>query len=434
MLGVADEIELIIDKPAAGGRMLARHEGRVILVHGAIPGERIRARVTKVERQLAFATTVDVLETSPDRRKPSTDLACGGSSYAHVQYPRQLELKSEIIKDAFARLARIPVAAPLEVQPSPERGYRMRARFHVRDGRVGFYKEGTHELCDAASTGQVLDQTMTAVSAALDVLGGSARLIAVEVAENVNGNQRALHVQSDEADVPVSALEAAVAAGDLTGCSAYSPAGSRAAGIPVVSDAIALLTRGRAGGGVLERHAESFFQANRFLLPDLVAQVLDSVLPDGRVTDLYAGVGLFSVALAHAGREGITAVEGDKTSARDLMANASACGAAVRVLIGSVEAFLRSGPPKADTVIVDPPRTGISRNAIEALVRVRPRRLVYVSCDPPTMARDAARFVAAGYELRSLRAFDLFPNTPHVETLGVFDLGAVASRRDKRVE
>jgi tRNA/tmRNA/rRNA uracil-C5-methylase (TrmA/RlmC/RlmD family) len=431
---VGDLIELIVEKPAAGGRMLARHEGRVVLVHGAIPGERIRARVTRVERQLAFATTTDIAEASPDRRTPLTDLACGGTSYAHVVYPRQLQLKSEIVKDAFARLGRLPIPAPLEVRASPERGYRMRARFHVRDRRIGFYKEGTHDLCDAASTGQVLDQTIDAVSAAVDVIGRSARLTGVEVAENVRGDQRVLHVQSDDGDVPVSALEAAVAEDGLTGCSSYSAGGVRVAGVPVVSDPVAMLTSGRAGAGMLERHAESFFQANRFLLPDLVTDVLDSVLPDGPVTDLYAGVGLFSVSLAHAGREGINAVEGDRTSARDLMANASACGAAVRVVIGSVEAYLSSGPPKADTVIVDPPRTGISRNAIDALVRARPRRLVYVSCDPPTMARDAARFVAGGYELTSLRAFDLFPNTPHVESLGVFDLRSVPSGGDKRVE
>ena len=137
--------------------------------------------------------------------------------------------------------------------------------------------------------------------------------------------------------------------------------------------------------------------------------------------DLYAGVGLFSVSLAHSGRERITAVEGDRTSARDLMANASRSADAVRVVVGSVEDYLSSRPARADTVIVDPPRTGISRRAIEAMIRTAPRRIVYVSCDPPTMARDAARIVNGGYGLTWLEAFDLFPNTPHVESLGVFD-------------
>ncbi len=152
-----------------------------------------------------------------------------------------------------------------------------------------------------------------------------------------------------------------------------------------------------------------------------MATVHESVLPEGEVVDLYAGVGLFSISLAHAGREGIVAVEGNRTSVNDLMANASACGQSVRVVVGSVEDFLASSRSDAHTIIVDPPRTGMSRAAMEAVIRAAARRVVYVSCDPPTLARDARRLLDAGYRLSSLRAFDLFPNTPHVETICVFD-------------
>ena len=432
MLQVGDDVELNIEKPAAGGRMLARHEGRVVLVHGAIPGERVRAHVTRVERQLAFARVSDVLDPSADRRLPATDLACGGCAFAHVAYSRQLHLKSEIIEDAFRRLGRLAITTPVDVRPSAERGYRLRARFHVRDGRAGFYREGTHELCDARTTGQLLDDTVAAVEAALRPVLASGHVRGLEVTENLSGAERVLFFDTD-ADIPVRVLDAAMNAGALTGCSARSATGTNVAGIPVVRDPLAALTRGRAGGGELERHAESFFQANRFLLPDLVTSVLDAVLPEGSVTDLYAGVGLFSVSLAHSGRERITAVEGDRTSARDLMANASRSGEAVRIVLGSVEDYLVATAASADTVIVDPPRTGISRQAVEALIRAAPRRIVYVSCDPPTMARDAARIVNGGYGLKSLEAFDLFPNTPHVESLGVFDR-AQSGGPDKRVE
>jgi 23S rRNA (uracil1939-C5)-methyltransferase len=146
-----DQVELAIEKPAAGGRMLARHEGRVILVQGAIPGERVRARIGRVEKQLAFAETVDVIDPSADRREPAVDLACGGCLYAHIGYERQRALKAEVVRDAFARLGRIEVAAPV-VAASPETAYRMRARLHVRGDRIGFYREGTHDLCDAAAT------------------------------------------------------------------------------------------------------------------------------------------------------------------------------------------------------------------------------------------------------------------------------------------
>src|SRR5688572_8998083 len=162
MLNSGDEIELVIEKPAAGGRMLARHDGQVVFVNGAIPGERVRARIERVERQLAFAAATAIVEPSADRREPVADPACGGLSYAHVVYGRQLELKSQLIRDAFTRLGRIPLADAVDVRPSPERGYRMRARFHVRAGRVGFYRESTHDLCDARGTHQLLEESVDA--------------------------------------------------------------------------------------------------------------------------------------------------------------------------------------------------------------------------------------------------------------------------------
>jgi len=149
--------------------------------------------------------------------------------------------------------------------------------------------------------------------------------------------------------------------------------------------------------------------------------VTAAVPADGAVLDLYAGVGLFSVALAALGRRGITAVEGDRTSGRDLLRNATPFAEALRISVESVEQYLKRRGNRAATIIVDPPRTGISREAMTAVVRAGAARVVYVSCDPATMARDARRLVDGGYELASLAAFDLFPNTPHVEALGVFD-------------
>jgi 23S rRNA (uracil1939-C5)-methyltransferase len=425
MLSPGDEIDLAIEKPAAGGRMLARHDGQIVFVHGAIPGERLRARIERVERQLAFASAIDLIEPSPDRREPATDLLCGGCSYAHIAYPRQLALKSEVIHDAFARLGRAPLEESLSVHASPEHGYRMRARFHVRDGRIGFYREGTHDVCDAGTTGQLLEESVAAVMAAVNAILPQAAIASAELAENVAADQRVLHLEP-EAGAAISRrlLAAAMRGGTLTGCTT-SAAGQQAAvavGTPVVGDPLPLLTGGRAGSGTLRRHAESFFQANRFLLPPLVGTVLDSIPQEGEVLDLYAGVGLFSISMAQSGREGITAVEGDRTSAADLRANASACGAAVRVMVSSVEDFLRSGRSQhAKTIIVDPPRTGISRAAMEAVVQAPASRVIYVSCDPPTMARDARRLLDGGYRIASLRAFDLFPNTPHVEAVGVFE-------------
>jgi 23S rRNA (uracil1939-C5)-methyltransferase len=417
-----DPLELSIEKPAAGGRMLARHDGKIIFVHGAIPGERVRARLERVERQLAFATATEILEPSPHRRQSAADLWCGGCSYAHIAYPRQLTLKAELIREAFARIGRIPLESVLEVQPSPERGYRLKARLHVASGRVGFYREGSHELCDAAMTGQLRDDSLTAATASVQAALAIVPVISAELSENLAGDERVLHLEGPAGSViRANALEAALHAGRLTGCSAAGTGQRAAVGIPVVADPLAVLTAGRARSGRLRRHAESFFQANRYLLPDLVATILDSLPSEGDIVDLYAGVGLFSISLAHSGRARIVAVEGNRTSVNDLMANASTCGEAVRIVFSSVEDFLATFRRRAHAIIVDPPRTGMSRAAMEAIVRSAAGRVVYVSCDPPTMARDARRLLDGGYRLSSLRAFDLFPNTPHVETVGVFE-------------
>src|SRR5688572_25000996 len=144
MLTPGQELELLVEKPAAGGRMIARHEGQVLFVLGAIPGERVTARVDRVERQLAFATTLQVLDPSPDRREHGGDPLCGGCLYSHVLYPRQLALKSDVVQDAFSRLGRIALPEAPPVAASPEHGYRMRARLHVSGARAGFYREGTH--------------------------------------------------------------------------------------------------------------------------------------------------------------------------------------------------------------------------------------------------------------------------------------------------
>jgi 23S rRNA (uracil1939-C5)-methyltransferase len=150
--------------------------------------------------------------------------------------------------------------------------------------------------------------------------------------------------------------------------------------------------------------------------------VVDQVV-SGPVLDLYAGVGLFSVALAvRGGVDGVVAIEGDRAAAQDLKENAARCGAALDARHQSVEAYLSSGyRPTIATVLVDPPRTGMTRDALRGALACAPARFVYVSCDVATLARDARLIVDSGYALTSIQAFDLFPNTAHVETLAVFD-------------
>ena len=175
-------------------------------------------------------------------------------------------------------------------------------------------------------------------------------------------------------------------------------------------------------GTTWTRQAASFFQANRYLVGSLARAVIDGV--EGQhVADLYAGVGLFAVALAARGHH-VIAVEGDRIAGRDLVTNAEPFRERLRPIRTSVEEALRKiGKERFDTIVLDPPRTGVSAPALDAVISLRVPRVVYVSCDPPTLARDSARLVASGYNLTSLQAFDLFPNTAHVETVVVWERG-----------
>jgi tRNA/tmRNA/rRNA uracil-C5-methylase (TrmA/RlmC/RlmD family) len=425
-LSEGQQVELTIEKPAAGGRMIARHLGQIVLVRGAIPGERVRAWIERAEKRMAYAVTREVVDASPDRRAAGGDPLCGGALYSHVAYERQLAIKSDVIRDAFARVGRHPIDHAIEVAGSPEDGYRMRARFHVRGARAGFYREGTHQLCDAAATKQLRPdavESVNALAASLD-RDATGAVASISITENIAASERAAHLElAPRMTVSTAILERAAADAGLTGISARDLATGHpiVAGAPIVRDPLSAVTEGRAADGAIQRHAESFFQGNRFLLGTLVRAVADAVPDAGEVVDLYAGVGLFAVALAALGRLEVTAIEGDRATGADLRENAQPHAPRLHVHVTRVEDYLASRRDRrAETMIIDPPRTGLSKDAGEAIVRQAPPRLVYVSCDPPTLARDARRLLDAGYRLDSLRAFDLFPNTPHVEALAVF--------------
>jgi len=415
-------LTLEIEKAAAGGRMLARHDGQVVLVAGAIPGERVVARLERKERGVAFADVAEVLQPSADRRTVAGDSRCGGNVFAHIEYARQLTLKGEIIQDAFRRIGRIPLAKAPSVVGSPERGYRMRARLHVSGGRVGFFLEGTHQVCDVASTGQLLPETaewVAGLNRALtqDQMRG---LAAIDVAENIPGRERACHL---ELHPGAEAPDYAAVGEGLTGLSAQHsdrPGVLRISGTPIVTDSVDV--DGDPSHVLsLSRDARAFFQGNRFLVEPLVRRVVQLV-PPGPVIDLYAGVGLFGLSLAAAGWESVTAVEGDPVAAADLERNAAPLGNRARPLRRSVESYLasaRKGDVSSATVIVDPPRTGISKDAIAHLIRLQPSRIVYISCDVATLARDMRSLHDAGYGLADLGGIDLFPNTAHVESVAV---------------
>jgi 23S rRNA (uracil1939-C5)-methyltransferase len=456
MLTAGAQLELTLEKPVAGGRMLARHDGQVVLVAGAIPGERVRARIERVNKGMAFATTLAVIQPSSARRETVGDPSCGGNVYAHVAYSEQAAIKREVLRDALRHGGRIEWPGDLPVSSSPEHGYRMRARLHVRKGRVGFFREGTHDLCDCAGTGQLLPASIEAVRAFVDATPRAVRdaIDAIELTESIAADERVLHIQwAPHTRINTLPLDEIwnldrLALPALTGISCDDPSTGLArtiSGQPWVSDPLDALMRSAAAPSPaqsrLRHHAASFFQGNRYLVPDLVGAVhraaglgLDTRDDSGPIVDLYAGVGLFAITLAahlsdvaNANADArIVAVEGDPSSARDLAANAEPFTRSLQVEHSSVERYLdryASAPlPPSSTLIVDPPRTGMSKQALDGVLRARASRLVYVSCDVATLSRDLRRMLEAGYKLDHLEAFDLFPNTAHVESLAVLSV------------
>ncbi|MEQ1908580.1 MAG: TRAM domain-containing protein [Vicinamibacterales bacterium] len=440
MLTPGQILPLRIEKPAAGGRMIARVDGQVVLVLGAIPGEQVSARIERVGRGVAYADVVAIEQASDDRRAVDADPLCGGCLYAHITYARQLEIKSLVIQDAFARIGHLALPSAAVVSGSPEAGYRMRARLHVREGRIGFFREGTHQICEARPTRQLRDDTcdvLDRLAAGLRSLG-MAGVREIDVSENLDASQRVVHLERTTAAAPRELSGLGLSDG-LTGLTVWSPTTAVARVAVVMGDAHVVDALPIGDVEIrLRRHVLAFFQGNRFLLPSLVSHVVSHVAEGDHVVDLYAGTGLFSVAAARARGARVTAVEGDPTGANDLAFNAASKTASnttsntasntaytdghVSAVHQSVEAFVASRHEPPSVLIVDPPRTGMSKEALHGALGMGASTIVYVSCDVATLARDARQLVDASYSLERVEAFDLFPNTPHVESVATFRL------------
>jgi 23S rRNA (uracil1939-C5)-methyltransferase len=423
MLTPSQTLSLTIEKPAVGGWMIARQDGLIVLVDGAIPGERVTARIDSVGKGVAYAETLGVDVPSPDRRLPFTDRKCGGCLYAHIAYPRQLEIKSQIIADVFARIGRLALSAPVPVAASPEAAYRMRARLHRRGPSIGFFRVRTHDVCGVRATRQLLPATCDVIDRLAIALADlpSEAVREIELSENLDASERVIHLQPPPGASGPGPHELSPIEG-ITGITTTAPACAARvlAGSAYVSDALAFPGHAPL---TIRRHVLSFFQGNRYLLVDLVAHVTRQIPRGSEIIDLYAGGGLFAVAAARLCESRVTAVEGESLAADDLVLNAQATGGAVEPVSQSVEAFVASCKPGAEVVLVDPPRTGLSKAALRGVMGLGGRRIVYVSCDIATLARDTRRLLDAGYDVARVDGFDLFPNTPHVETVVVFDKG-----------
>jgi 23S rRNA (uracil1939-C5)-methyltransferase len=423
-LRLGDVVDLTVEKGVYRGLGLARHQGQVVFVPRGVPGDEVRARVETVRKGYVRARPTELLTPGPDRRDAPCPLfaACGGCAYQHLGYEAQLRLKADILRESLVR-ARVAWEGPIEVVPSPERSWRTRVRLHLEESsgtfRLGLYEEASHRVVDLDSCLQMSPELLAAARGLL--AGFSARphlakgVSEVALAESGDGGARVAALFR-EGDAAGGTGLAALTGGTpwLTGLGLV--AGGE--GGRYVSLSGAPWIENEAAGQRYRSHVLSFFQANRHLLDPFVRRVREWTRRGAPVLDLYSGVGLMALALAD-GAPSVTAVEQDERSAADAEENARRSGSAnVRTMRGEVGEVLAALPEgSSEEIVLDPPRAGAGPAVVARIAARRPAGVVYVSCDPTTLARDLAAFAAAGYAPESLAAFDMFPDTFHLETV-----------------
>lgn len=362
----------------AGGFGLARVAGGVVLVSDAAPHDVLDIEIVESRRGVHWAVPREVRAAGPGRRVPPCPHAavCGGCDFQHLGYEAQIEAKLAVLREAFRRTARLAPPEPIRVHRSPEWGYRRRARFHLaRDGgdtRLGFRGRRSHAV----------------------VAIGPCPVLVPELERELPGLGQGVAPHALETSVLLS--DDGILHDDDRG-------------------------RVRVRDVTLWVDGSAFFQANVALVGPLVDRVLELAGRGERALDLYAGVGLFATALRH-NFSSVTAVEGDARAGGLLSLNLAG-RSGTEAILESVEGYVRREPRALEdaTVVADPPREGLAPVVRAALGAGRPGRVVYVSCDPATLARDAFELARHGLRLSSLDLFDLFPQTHHQESVALFE-------------
>jgi tRNA/tmRNA/rRNA uracil-C5-methylase (TrmA/RlmC/RlmD family) len=396
---VGQNLELTIEKVAHGGIFVARHDGRVVFVSHVLPGEKVKAVVYE-DRGGSFcrAEPTEIIEASADRVKHFWKQAgpggAGGAEFGHIALKRQRELKADVLEEALSRMAGIQMRVPVEAAPGDDEanglGYRTRIQLHVDEaGTVGPYRERSHEVIKVRDLPLAVEEIRELEFQnknfqdvkKIEVAASSSGQVQWRIDKKLKGDERLIE---------------------------------RAAG----------RTFRISGGG--------FWQVHKKAADVLTGSVIDMVnaagfAKDADNLDLYGGVGLFTGALA--GKFGkdirMTSVESFKQATEaatlnlaDLPKVKAVCSAVERFLNERVGAVKKSGiADDQATIVIDPPRSGAGAKVIDQLISLNPKHIVYVACDPVALARDLKPLLAGGYELKTIRAFDLFPHTHHVEAV-----------------
>jgi tRNA/tmRNA/rRNA uracil-C5-methylase (TrmA/RlmC/RlmD family) len=390
-LSVGQRFVVTIEKIAHGGHFIARHLGAVIFVRHAIPGEEVEIEITSTGSSFNRADVVKVLSASSDRVSAPCQFAhragCGGCDFQHISSQRQRKLKSEVITEQFARIAKKELTVQVEEVGEPL-GYRTRfTAVTTRNGAIGFRQARSNKVVPVSDC-RILQPELNFHELSNRKWRGD---LQVEVSISSTGERTiATALRRDE-----------------------SPA--RTSEGPDIAKYV-------VNGVPLEVSQRSFWQSHKdapLVLTEAVSKFAQ-VQSGDHLLDLYGGVGLFSSQfLEQIGASGrIDLVEGSKSATSDAIRN-FAEQSNVGVHNGDVEKILPRFS-KADVIILDPPREGAGKNVVESMVSLKPRAIIYVACDPAALARDCAYLESSGYGLADIRAFDLFPMTQHIESVALF--------------
>jgi tRNA/tmRNA/rRNA uracil-C5-methylase (TrmA/RlmC/RlmD family) len=395
VLAVGDRFITTIEKVAHGGHFIARHLGAVIFVRHAIPGEEVEIEITGTGSSFNRADVVNVISPSPDRVSAPCQFAhragCGGCDFQHISLERQRQLKSEVITEQFARIAKRDLQVTVEEVGAPL-GYRTRFNaVTTRNGDLGFKQARSNKVVPVSDC----------------------RILQPEV------KYQELTSRKWKGDLRVEVTLSS--AGERTIATGYSRDET-----PVRTSEGPDIGQYSINGFNLEVSQRSFWQSHK-LAPAVLTQVVGEfaeIQVGDRVLDLYGGVGLFTSQFLEAiGESGqIDLVEGSKSATSDAIRNFAEIKN-VNVHTGDVAKLLPRFS-QAEVIILDPPREGAGKEVVLAMVALKPRAIVYVACDPAALARDTTYLREAGFEIAKIRAFDLFPMTHHIETVALF-------RRDK---
>jgi 23S rRNA (uracil1939-C5)-methyltransferase len=411
-----DLLTVKLEKLTYGGDALGRVPdpltgtgGRAVFVPFALPGETVRIRVIEQKRGHIRAELVEVLDPAPERISPRCIHfgVCGGCHYQQLAYQAQLQQKTDILRDQLIRIGKIPDPPVQPMVASPQEwNYRNNIQFHLsRAGELGYIRANSRDMFPISEC-HLPEAALNKLWPGLEFdpdLGLERISLRLGLDDEIM-----LVLESDRPELPELELEAALSVVHLIGEDTLVMAGDEA--IPIsVKDRIFRVS------------AASFFQVNTAMAGKMVQHLLDHlpVSPQTTLLDVYCGVGLFSAFFA--GRVGhLIGVEVSPSGCSDFTTNLDEFDN-VELYEAPAETVLPGLDVNPEVVIVDPPRIGLDKRVLEALLARQPASLAYVSCDPATLGRDAARLISGGYRLVQVTPFDLFPQTYSIESISFFE-------------